>query len=280
MTVHHDLTSEALSLDTLPARLAQLAQHKSEPVARLAIRHPALPAALWRALVLAGVPEAWDSPQALLGVLCWSPQTDGEATLLAGAKVAAAALVKEPDRCGPDGRALIARTLAPWWREETDAREMLRHLGNRAASAGQGTHAHRQVTLLACLCARTVTSEITEGADRAEGTVILDALDAWATGQAPETDLAALCSRAWALRDRLWSDAANAANAARAANAAAATTCANATARAANAAYAADADAAANAAANAAYAAAYAAYQKNLAALADLIRSALPECPL
>ena len=145
-----------------------------------------------------------------------------------------------------------------------------------ARVAPVGSDARRLAIRCAVACARTALPYYQAEDDRAEGAAILDALDAWATGQAPETDLLAVRNRARALRNRLWSDAARA-TAWAAADAAYAWA-------AANAAYAANARAAtrtnATAYANANARARAVAYQQHLATMADLIRTLAPVCPI
>jgi hypothetical protein len=224
-------------------------------------RSPSLPSELWRERFLAGWPEAWDSPQAPLQILCWESREGDFRGPEDGAIDAALALASDPYRSGPEGISRIREELARCWTRENDAGKMLDHIARLAFVAGEGSAAHRIATLLACLCARTSPHLPTKSA-RA-----IDLTEAWALGGDDRRKEA--CEMAEA-----------AAYAAADASAYAAAT----------AAYAA-ADASAYAAATAAdYAADASAYaddggdwntnsHRHLAALADLVRAAVPKFP-
>lgn len=139
-------------------------------------RCPSLPSELWRERFLAGWPEAWDSPQAPLQILCWESREGDFRGPEDGAIDAALALASDPYRSGPEGISRIREELARWWASESNARAMLRYLGRRAFAAGEGTPDHRMVTLLACLCARTAPRM------PAQSLRAIDMIEAWAWG--------------------------------------------------------------------------------------------------
>lgn len=182
----------------------------------------------------------------------------------------------------PEEVEILRGILVPWWETERNAEELCSYLGTRAATAGHGSPAHRTCVLVLTLAARTVLHlNRTEDQDGLDG--ILEALVAWALGQAPEADLASLRIRAW----NCLSVAENDATAADAIFSAIATVAA--VADAADAAKAAI-YAAKAAAADAAKATAFAttscdpawteAKARHLSEMAEMIRLAIPACPL
>jgi len=131
------------------------------------------------------------------------------------------------------------------------------YLGNLAVDAGKGSPPHRRAVLIACLCARTapLSAEWSEEIIRALGTI-----EAWARGESLDIDSAR--ERLWAFRRSASADDVDAA-------AYAASTAVTASV----------ADSAAGGAAYSAACAWGARKAEHLAALADLIRSAIPEAP-
>lgn len=233
-------------------------------------RCPSLPSELWRERFLAGWPEAWDSPQAPLQILCWESREGDFRGPEDGAIDAALALASDPYRSGPEGISRIREELARCWTRENDAGKMLDHIARLAFVAGEGSAAHRIATLLACLCARTSPHLPTKSA-RA-----IDLTEAWALGgddrRKEACEMAEAADKATAVSGGGVYDVA-AAYAAAAAKAAA--TAAEAAATAAGATAAADAVAASaddggdwntNS-------------HRHLAALADLVRAAVPKFP-
>jgi len=234
-----------------------------------------------RRLLTEGDPDAWASPLTPLSLLLEPTALD----LLDGARACAVITGSTPRPDLVTLRETLCRVLGLWWASERDARILCRYLGDLGSAGGQGSPAHRRAVLVAALCARTVTHLIPDAADRAEIASVLDAVTEWAHGRAEKIDLAALRQRAWAVRRQYAYNAADADADAAAAYAADAAADDAASADAADAAYAAYASAADAADAAAADADAYgspewpAARARALAALADLIRSEIPECP-
>lgn len=101
----------------------------------------------------------------------------------------------------PDEFKLLRGILQPWWDTEKDARTLCSYLGERAATEGKGSVAHRCSVRIVVLCAKAALSLVREQ-DRVETTQILNTIDAWASGGATESDFLALRNRA----QELWSD--------------------------------------------------------------------------
>lgn len=192
-------------------------------------------------------------------------------------------LALTPDLTAED-RASLLVFLQPWWDGEQDAQNLLRYLGERGSKQGHGSPEHRFAVRLAVLCVRTVLYLVREQ-DHNETGAILDTLDAWARGDAPGTDLDALRDRAWAL----WNETDSSSDDATA-ETDAASSADDAVAAAASLAAGAFGDCE-SAAINAACATAstvhargtpawMAARSRCLADLADLIRAAVPVCPV
>lgn len=208
-------------------------------------------------MLRSGDPEAWDSPLTPLVLL----EAPGDPAVLAGAQRCAERLIAAPHQ---EASEAVRPVLAAWWRNETDAREMLRYLGRLAVAAGDGSREHRRAVLLACLCARTAPCLPTESA-RA-----LDLVEAWAWGGQDRRRVAhKIASDAHDAHAAAAPAVALACRAARAARVAAHA--------AAHAAYVATNAAYVAAAVSAAAHATHAAIEGRLADLADLIRAALPE---
>ena len=95
-------------------------------------------------------------------------------------------------------------------------------VGRASWGRTHGSPEHRQITLLAVLCARS-TLHLIPGAPRAELESIMAQVEGWARGSLAlsRDDLTALRRRAWEVRAPLWRAAADAAYAAAAAAAAA-----------------------------------------------------------
>jgi hypothetical protein len=168
---------EASDPATAPERLEELAQHKDEAVRQAAWRNPSVPEDVWRAALLWGTdPEPWDNPMAPFYVLTWTPSRDDARTLEAAAQWATSVLWKEPDRCSPEGKAMIVSKVQDWWASSKSAKDMVEFLGFWAEAKGDGSPEHQEVVRVTVPCVRT-TPNLTANDQKA-----LDLLEAWSTG--------------------------------------------------------------------------------------------------
>lgn len=170
------LLQEASDPSTDPERLRELAEHKNKAVQRVAIRNPSVPENLWRTALLIGEPEAWDNPMAPLYLLAWTPRENDLRTVDVSARLVVYALWETPERCSPEGKALLAAKVQEWWDTFESASDMMGFLGRWAVTKGKDSAEHREVVRILILCVRTVPNLTTE--DRQA----LDLLEAWTAG--------------------------------------------------------------------------------------------------
>jgi hypothetical protein len=175
-----DLLQEAGDPATDPERLRYLATHKDETVRRAAWRNPSLPEEVWRDIFLRGFPEAWANPMAPFYMLAWTSENkndeDEEEEVTTSARWAAFELLSEPERCSPEGKALINAKLQEWWVTSRNTFSMMSSLGWWAQAKGNGSVEHREVVRITVLCVRTAPN-LTPKDRRA-----LKFLEAWCAG--------------------------------------------------------------------------------------------------
>jgi hypothetical protein len=149
------LLQEAADPATKPERLRQLAQHKKAAVHQVALRNPSLPKDLWREALLNRWPEVWANPMAPIYLLMWAPLEEDQESLDEAARWATLMLWREPKRCSPEGKALLAANVQTWWATCESARHMVVFLGWWVNEKGDGSEAHKEVLHLLVLCIRT-----------------------------------------------------------------------------------------------------------------------------
>jgi hypothetical protein len=167
---------EAADPATDPARLLELATHENVAVMQAAWRNPSLPEIEWRKVLLEGHPEAWANPMAPLYLLAWTPSQDDPRPLEEAAQWATDALRRDPKRCSPEGKALLASKITEWWTTSESIWHMMRFLGWWANMNGKDSPEHREVARILVLCVRTAPS-LTDDDRQA-----LDLLQPWRTG--------------------------------------------------------------------------------------------------
>lgn len=176
------------------------------------------------------------------------------------AKMARVAAISRP--LTPEDHAILRHILSPWWSTCQDAREMAWWVGAMGELTGLGSAAHRRAALIALLCARTVCHLVRQRHEEIEE--LLDRIEAWVRGY-NLVDPLAVRDRLQELRD-VTRYTATASTFDAAFYAASATTRVNIRAF------------TYNAVNSAAYA--HRNLPLQLAELADLLRSAIPTCPL
>jgi hypothetical protein len=170
-----DPRKEASDPSTDPERLRELTRHEDLEVYRTALRNPAVPEDIWREALLYGQPEAWANPMAPFYVLTWTPRKD-ERSLEDAAWGATNLLWGEPDRCSPEGKALLAAKVQEGWATSQSAWDMMWLLGMWAQKKRKNSPEHREAVRVLVLCVRT-TPDLTD-----EDRQALDLLDAWGAG--------------------------------------------------------------------------------------------------
>jgi hypothetical protein len=173
---YEDPLKEAADPATDPERLRELADHKDKAVRRAVWRNPSLPEDVWRNVFLEGGPEAWANPMTPLYVLTWTPRQDDEFTLEAGARWATDMLWREPTRCSPEGKALLATKVQAWWATSENVRDMMMFLGWWCRYDGTRSAKHLEVLRILILCVRTAPDLTDEDRDA------LDLLKSWCAG--------------------------------------------------------------------------------------------------
>jgi hypothetical protein len=168
-----DLLQEAADPATEPERLRRLADHEDVEVQRAALRNPAVPEDVWREALLEGSPEAWANPMASLYMLTWTPRENESITPEKRASWVTIALWVDPERCSPEGKALIATKLQEWWASSDSATILISFLGAWAKANGNNSAEHREVVRIVVLCVRTVP-DLTDEDQQA-----LDVLEQW-----------------------------------------------------------------------------------------------------
>jgi hypothetical protein len=173
-----DLLQEASDPSTAPERLRELGLYHDQDVQRAAWKNPSLPEDVWRTVLLGGKPEAWANPMTPIYLLAWTPREDDPSTPEYAAPFATQALWDEPDRCCPEGKALLAAKVQEWWATSEDSEVMIRFLGWWAQAKGDDSTEHREVVRITVLCVRTAP-DLTASDLKA-----LDLLEAWCAGGA------------------------------------------------------------------------------------------------
>lgn len=172
----YDPLQEATDPATDPERLRELVWHDNREVRRAVFRNPSVPEDVWRKFLLRGDPEAWDNPMAPFYLLAWTPHKDDPSTLEHGARRAMFDLWGDPERCSPEGKALLNAKVQAWWATSENAPSMMELLGLYAKAKDKGSAEHRQVVSLLVHCVRTAP-RLTDGDRQA-----LDLLEAWTMG--------------------------------------------------------------------------------------------------
>jgi hypothetical protein len=172
----HDPLQEASDPTTALERLGELAQHKEVAVRQTAWRNPSLPEDVWREILLEGEPEAWANPMAPFYILTWTQREEDVRSLEDAAYFVTHTLFFEPERCSPEGKALLASKMQEWWATCESVGDMMRSLGWWASVNSEGSFEHREVVRLLVLCVRTAP-DLT-----ADDRQALDLLAAWSEG--------------------------------------------------------------------------------------------------
>jgi hypothetical protein len=179
---HEDPLEEATDPATAPERLGNLARHGNREVKRAAWRNPSLPEDVWRWALLWGEPEAWDNPMAPFYLLTWTPREGDVISLEFAAQRAMSDLWRDPERCSPEGKALLAAKVQEGWSTSASADNMMRFLVLWAQAKGKGSPEQREVLRILVLCVRTAP-DLT-----AEDRQALDLLEAWTAGSEDRRD--------------------------------------------------------------------------------------------
>jgi hypothetical protein len=168
---------EASDPTTDPERLYQLARSNRNAVAWAAMRNPSLSEEAWRKFLLIGYPETWANPMAPFYVLTWTPREEDRGTTLDDlARLTMCSLWSDPDRCSPEGKALIVANIHAWWDTCESGDDMMIFLGRWAQVKGKDSPEFRETLRILVLCVRTM-SHLTD-----QDRETLDLLEAWAAG--------------------------------------------------------------------------------------------------
>jgi hypothetical protein len=171
-----DPLEEASNPSTDPRRLRQLVDIGYDAVRRTALMNPSLPEDVWRKALLDGNPEVWANPMAPFYLIAWTPIKDDPFPLEWGARWATERLWREPKRCSPEGKALLAAKVQEWWATSESDFHMMQILGWWAQAKGNGSVEHRETVRITVLCVRTIL-DLTPQDRRA-----LDLLEVWTAG--------------------------------------------------------------------------------------------------
>jgi hypothetical protein len=193
----YDPLDEATDPTTDPERLGQLAYHEDLEVHRAAMRNPSLPEDVWREALLDGEPEAWSNPMAPFYILAWTPRNENDPyTPVYAARLATEVLWEAPERCSPEGKALIAAKIQEWWATSEDE-TMIAFLGGWVRAKGSDSIEHKEVMRITILCVRTDLNLT------AEDRQALDLLEAWAAGGKKRHDEANFLASTKAVKDTI-----------------------------------------------------------------------------
>lgn len=99
----------------------------------------------------------------------------------AAALVAARKMAQRPDLT-PDEAAILCGILQPWWETETNASVMAEHIGNLGGAALPGNPAHRRLVRVLLLCSAVVRHRSIVTELRLADMFVREA-DAWTLGQ-------------------------------------------------------------------------------------------------
>jgi hypothetical protein len=169
----YDPIQEASDPATEPERLRELIWHDNRDVRRAVFRNPAVPEDVWRKFLLRGDPEPWDNPMAPFYLLTWTPH-EGDLNILEfAARRAMSDLWGDPERCSPEGKALLNAKVDEGWATSTSARDMISFLERWERWFPDD---HLEVVRILVLCVRTAP-RLTDGDRQA-----LDLLEVWTMG--------------------------------------------------------------------------------------------------
>jgi hypothetical protein len=171
-----DPLQEAADPNTDPERLRGLVQHDTWEVARAAIMNPSLPDDAWRKEFVGESPEAWANPMAPFYLLTWTQSEDDSLQLSGIARLTAFVVWRNPERCSPEGKALLDVKLEEWWVASEHATSMMSFLMEWGQAKGIGSPEHREVVRLLVLCVRTAPDLSVKDLKA------LDLLEAWTAG--------------------------------------------------------------------------------------------------
>jgi hypothetical protein len=192
---HRTPLQEAGDPTTDPERLRRLVVHNDEAVHRAAWRNPSLPEDAWRTALLAFNPEAWANPMAPFYLLAWTPQEEDLSTLEDAARWATQALWREPERCSPEGKALLAAKVQEWWATSEDISGMIWFLGYWSNAIGNGSQEHREAVRIIVLCLQTNPHPTSADLEA------IEILEAWSQGREDRRKEAKALHSSWAIQD-------------------------------------------------------------------------------
>lgn len=170
-----ELVQEAADTSTDPERLRQLAEHGNWFVRQAAWRNPSVPEDVWRDGLCYVSTAAWCNPMATIYFFAWTPRQNDRSALEI-VMLAMEALQKEPERCSPEGKALINTKLQEWWSTSVSPFSMMSYLGEWANTKGNASPEHKEAVRILILCVRTATN-LTDKDRQA-----LDFVEAWSAG--------------------------------------------------------------------------------------------------
>jgi hypothetical protein len=185
---------EATDPTTAPERLRELGLYHDQGVRRAVWKNASLPEEVWREVLLRGEPEPWANPMAPIYLLTGIYDFKN---LHNAARWATGESWRnpDPDRCSPEGKALIAAKLQEWWATSESAEDMMLFFGLWAYTNGKDSAEHREVVRITVLCARTSPDLTTRDHEA------LDLLDAWSQGGVDERKKAQTLSSAQSIKD-------------------------------------------------------------------------------